>query len=80
VATLVFRESLTLAFWGLTIGLGVALSMTHLIDTMLFGITATDPITLAAAPLVLGSVALLATFLPVRRAIRVDPNVALRSD
>jgi ABC-type lipoprotein release transport system permease subunit len=54
--------------------------MTHLMDTMLFGITPTDPFTLALAPIVLGSVAFLATFLPARRAIRVDPNVALRSD
>jgi ABC-type antimicrobial peptide transport system permease subunit len=77
---LVFREGLTLTLRGLTIGLAVSLFMTHWIQTMLFGITATDPATLAVAPIVLGSVALLATFLPAHRAVRVDPNVALRSD
>lgn len=80
VAALVFREGLTLTFWGLTIGLGVSLSMTHLMDRMLFEITATDPVTLAVAPIVLGGVAILAAFVPARRVTRVDPNGALRSD
>jgi putative ABC transport system permease protein len=77
---LVFREGLILTLSGLAIGMVLSLSMTGLMERMLYGITATDPATLAMASMVLGSVALVAMFIPVHRATRVDPNVALRSE
>ena len=80
LVALIFREGLTLTLTGVLVGLAVTLPMTHLMERMLFGITATDPITLAVTPLVLGTVAILAISIPVRRAIRLDPNTALRSD
>jgi len=52
--------------------------MTRLISGMLFGITATDPLTFAGVAALLGAVAFLANYLPARRASRVDPMVALR--
>jgi len=77
---MVLREGMVLTLSGLAAGMILSLSLTHLTEGMLYGITATDPATLATAPLVLGAVALAAMFIPLRRAIRVDPNVALRSE
>ncbi|MGH7501740.1 MAG: ABC transporter permease [Longimicrobiales bacterium] len=65
---------------GLLIGLAGSLLLTRLLRTQLFGVSPTDPITYAAVALALGGVALLASWLPARRAARVDPMFALRSD
>jgi ABC-type antimicrobial peptide transport system permease subunit len=63
---------------GIAAGTTLALGMTRLISGMLFGITATDPLTFAAVVALLGAVAFLANYLPARRAASVDPMVALR--
>ena len=61
-------------------GLVAALGATRAIRSMLFGVTPLDPVSFAAAPALLAAVALLACYLPARRATRVDPLVALRDE
>jgi putative ABC transport system permease protein len=80
VSRLFVRQGLALTGAGLLIGAGAAAALTRLMATMLFGIGPTDAPTYAAAACALGGVAVLATYLPARRAARVDPVVALRSD
>jgi putative ABC transport system permease protein len=76
----VFRETLTLALVGLAIGLPCALGASHLIGHLLFGVSAYDPATLGAVALGLAAVAAMAGYVPARRAMRVDPMVALRHE
>jgi ABC-type antimicrobial peptide transport system permease subunit len=64
----------------MVIGLGGALLATRLISSLLFGLTPTDPPTIAIAALLMLAVAALAGYLPARRAARVDPMVALRHE
>jgi predicted permease len=78
VRNMVVRQGLALALAGVVIGLGVALALAELVATLLFGISARDPITFAVIPAVLVAVAVLATFIPAWRASRVDPVEALR--
>jgi len=63
---------------GLVLGLGGALGMTRLMQNLLFGVGVRDPVTLAAVAAGLAVVALLASYVPARRATKVDPVVALR--
>ena len=77
---LVLREGLLLASIGLAIGLAAALAGTRLLSSLLFGVEATDPLTFVVVSLALVVVALLATYLPARRAMRIDPVVALRAE
>jgi putative ABC transport system permease protein len=65
---------------GLAIGLAGSFVLTRAMQSLLFGVSATDPLTLAGVALLLGSASLLATYLPARRATRVDPMVALRHE
>jgi predicted permease len=74
----VLRETLVLVFIGIAIGVPAALAGTRLVRSMLFGLGFADPIVLAAAAALLAAVAVLAGFLPARRASQVDPMVALR--
>jgi putative ABC transport system permease protein len=74
----VLRRGLLLAAIGATIGLAGAFGLVHLLPGLLYGVRATDPMTLAAAPLVLLMVAAIASYIPARRAARVDPMIALR--
>jgi putative ABC transport system permease protein len=78
VLRLVLTQSILPAATGVFLGLSVALALTRLMASLLFGLTATDPATFAVVALLLILVALAATYLPARRATQVDPLVALR--
>jgi len=80
VLRLVLRETLLLVLIGIALGLPAALAATRLTKGLLFGLTATDPFTIALATLVMIAVASLAAWMPARRAARVDPMVALRCE
>lgn len=78
VVKLVLSEGVLLAVAGVGLGIGGALWLTRFFSSLLFGVKPTDPVTFACVSMVLVGVALLATYLPARRAMRVDPMVALR--
>ena len=78
VLRLVVRQGMTPALVGVAVGLVGALGAARLMRSLLFGVSPTDPLTLAAVTLFLGAVALLASYLPARRATRVTPTEALR--
>lgn len=78
VLRLVIGESMLLAAIGGALGVLGALALTPMMKTLLYGVRPADPITLAAVGLILGGVALLASYIPARRATKVDPIVALR--
>jgi predicted permease len=78
VLRLILGDGARLALFGVAIGLAASLGLTRLLGKMLFGVRATDPITLAAVTVILAAVAFLACYIPARRAVRVDPIVALR--
>jgi ABC-type antimicrobial peptide transport system permease subunit len=78
VARMVMRDTMNLAVIGVVIGLGGALGATRFIKSMLFGVTATDPLTIALGVVLMLTVAALAGYLPARRAAQVDPMTALR--
>ncbi len=80
VIRLVLRETLWLVIIGVVIGLGAALAATRVMTSLLFSLTATDPLTMATAVLVLLTTALLACWIPARRATKVDPMIALRRE
>jgi ABC-type antimicrobial peptide transport system permease subunit len=78
VLKLVLRQGMTLALTGEAIGLSGAFVLTRLIRGLLFGVTPNDALTFVVVAGVLGIVALLACYLPARRATKVDPLIALR--
>jgi predicted permease len=78
VLWLILRETLFLVVIGVAVGLPLALGGSHLIKSMLFGLGIVDPLALIVPAITLAVVAALAGFLPARRAMRVDPMVALR--
>jgi putative ABC transport system permease protein len=80
VLRMVLRQGLGLAITGAALGLVCALIVSHLMAGLLYGVRPTDPLTFAGVTLLLIGVALLACYVPARRALRVDPLVALRHD
>jgi predicted permease len=80
VLRLILREVSWLVLAGLAVGIPVALAASRLISGLLFGISATDPVTIASSAAILLTVALFAGYLPARRASRIDPMTALRSE
>src|SRR4029079_485867 len=75
---LVLREGFLVTLLGVVLGLAGALALSRVMGRYVYGISSTDPLTFAATSLLLIGVALLASYIPARRAARVDPNVALR--
>jgi putative ABC transport system permease protein len=80
ILEIVLRQGLQLALAGAAVGLVCALIVSHLMTGLLYGVRPTDPLTFAGVALLLIGVALLACYIPARRAIRVDPLVALRHE
>ncbi len=78
ILSLVVRQGMSLALLGLALGTVSAAVLTRFLSSLLFGVTPTDPLTFATAALVLGAIALVASWLPARRATKVDPMTALR--
>ena len=80
VLRMVLKDGLRLVIVGVAIGVPATLAVTRLASALLFGVSPADPPTIAAATLVMITVAALASFLPARRASRLDPMVALRHE
>ena len=80
VAGMVISQALRLVIVGLCLGVSGSLALTHLMRKMLYGVSASDPATFAGVAALLAAVALAASWLPARRASRVDPMIALRGD
>jgi len=80
VLQMVFRRGLTMALGGIALGLVLAYGMARLMAALLWGVSAGDPMTFAGIPLVLSAAAVVAIYVPARRAVKTDPMVALRYD
>jgi len=80
VLKLVLRHGIVLALVGAALGIGVALGVTRYLTSMLYDVHANDPLTMIAVAVLLVVVALAACYVPARRAMRVDPMVALRHE
>jgi predicted permease len=80
ILNLIVRKGMALALGGVFIGLAAAFALTRLMRTLLFGVNSSDPATFLAIALLLAAVALLASYIPARRAARIDPMISLRSE
>jgi putative ABC transport system permease protein len=80
VLHLIVREGMLLVSAGVAVGIITALAAGRLVSALLFGVSASDPITYGAVVLVLGAVALTACYIPALRAARINPMSALRAD
>ena len=77
---MVVLQGMRLAFSGAVIGITAAMGLTRFLASFLFGVKSVDPLVFAATPILLGAVALLAIWIPARRATRIDPIRALRCE
>ena len=80
VVAMVVRHGMTMTATGTVVGLAAALALVRVMSGLLFGVSAADPVTFISIPLLLLAVALAACYIPARRATRVDPMIALRSE
>ena len=80
ISRMVIGEGLALTAIGVAIGTASALLMGRIMSSLLYGVSARDPLTLGAVAMTLGAIATLASWLPARRAARVDPLIAIRGD
>jgi ABC-type antimicrobial peptide transport system permease subunit len=80
IVQLIVAQGMGLAVGGAVLGVAAAFGSARLMQSLLFSVSPRDPFTFAAVPLVLIAVALVACYLPARRAMRVDPLIALRSE
>jgi putative ABC transport system permease protein len=80
VHRLILRQGMTLALIGSAIGLAIAFGATRLLKSVLYGVNAVDPFTFLGVTFLLGTMALLACWVPARRASHVDPMIALRAE
>jgi putative ABC transport system permease protein len=80
ILRMVLKQGLALACAGLVIGAASALALMRLLGSMLYEVSASDPTTFAVVSVTLGAVALLACYIPARRATKVDPMIALRCE
>jgi predicted permease len=80
ILNLIVRKGMALAFSGALIGLAAAFALTRLMRTLLFDVSSNDPATFLAIALLLAAVAFLASYIPARRAARIDPMLSLRSE
>jgi putative ABC transport system permease protein len=80
VLLMVIKEGMSLVGIGLLLGFVVAFAITRILTSLLYSISATDPVTFIAVSLLLSAVALFAIFMPARRALKIDPIIALRYD
>jgi putative ABC transport system permease protein len=79
VLAMILKQGLTLAVVGIAVGLAAALGLTRLMASLLYQVRAADPLTFVAVPVVLIGVTVVASYLPARRATRVSPTTALRT-
>jgi putative ABC transport system permease protein len=80
ILRMILGQGLRTIFIGVAIGVTASLALTRTVQSLLFGVTATDPVTFGGVTLLLVGAALLACYIPARRATKVDPMVALRHE
>jgi putative ABC transport system permease protein len=77
---MIVRQAMTLAAIGIGIGLAAAFGLTRLLTNLLYNVKPTDPVIFASVAVLLAAVALFASYIPARRALRIDPALALRHE